>query len=190
MDRPCQKGIVWAWLPPQQPNELFLLFKGGHLQMLGGFWMTVYASWYKEKRTLTQESLRQAGKNPRACTHEHWSHASHIMHYVHCDCLAPQYWEYYPNIRLCHIGHPCHSSDFWRTPKPKPSSKWNQNLAAIWGHRDLLSVCLHCMHLMARALRPHSWTWKNGAYLLQKMTQKRRPARTHFPPLTHAEHLL
>ena len=30
------------------------------------------------------------------------------MHHVHCDCLAPQYREYYPNIRLCYIGHPCH----------------------------------------------------------------------------------
>ena len=95
--------------------------------------MTVYASWYKEKRTLTQESLRQVGENPRAHAHEHWSHASHIMHHVHCDCLAPQYWEYYPNIRLCYIGHPCHSSDFWRTPKLKLSSKRNWNLAAIWG---------------------------------------------------------
>ena len=28
------------------------------------------------------------------------------MHHVHCDCLAPQYWEYYPNIRLHYIGHP------------------------------------------------------------------------------------
>ena len=63
------------------------------------------------------------------------------MHHVHYDCLAPQYWEYYPNIRLCYIGHPCHSSDFRRTPKPKPSSKQNQNLAAIWG-LTVDGVCL------------------------------------------------
>ena len=69
----------------------------------------------------------------------HCSHASHIMHmhHVHCDCLAPQYWEYYPNIRLHYIGHPCHSSDFQRTPKLKPSSKQNRNLAAVWGLRVL-----------------------------------------------------
>ena len=36
----------------------------------------------------------------------HCSHASRIIHHVHCDCLAPQYWEYYPNIRLHYIGHP------------------------------------------------------------------------------------
>ena len=58
------------------------------------------------------------------------------MHHVHCDCLAPHYWEYYPNIRLRYIGHPCHSSDFWRTPKPKLSSKRNRNLAAVWGLKE------------------------------------------------------
>ena len=89
------------------------------------------------RRTLTWESLGQVGENPWAHAHHCWSHASHITHHVHCDCLAPQYWEYYPNIRLCYIGHPCHSSDFWRTPKPKLSSKQNWNLAAVWGLRFL-----------------------------------------------------
>src|SRR5580692_10863681 len=67
-----------------------------------------------------------SGENPRAHTH-HCSHASRITHHVHW------YWEYYPNIRLRYIGHPCHSGDFRRTPKPKPSSKRNRNLAAVWG---------------------------------------------------------
>ena len=72
-----------------------------------------------------------SGKNPWA--HTHIPLLTCIMHHVHCDCLAPQYWEYYPNIRLHYIGHPCHSSDFQRTPKLKLSSKQNQNLVAIWG---------------------------------------------------------
>ena len=70
------------------------------------------------------------------------------MHHVHCDCLAPQYWEYYPNIRLHYIGHPCHSSDFWRTLKLKLSSKQNQNLAAVWGlsHLDASwALWIHCL---------------------------------------------
>ena len=33
------------------------------------------------------------------------THTIAHMHHVHCDCLAPQYWEYYPNIRLYYIGH-------------------------------------------------------------------------------------
>ena len=43
---------------------------------------------------LGQESLS-------SCTHT----IAH-MHHVCCDCLAPQYWEYYPYIRLHYIGHP------------------------------------------------------------------------------------
>jgi hypothetical protein len=129
----CEQWCVWAWgFSPKEHGFLLnsLMSFSCLLRVVvsrhwGAFgWLCMYHG--TKKRRLWPE-------NPWAHAHEHWSHASCIMHHVHCDCLAPQYWEYYPNIRLHYIGHPCHSSDFRRTPKPKLSSKQNRNLAAIWG---------------------------------------------------------
>ena len=80
-------------------------------------------TWHNDgKRPPQKISLLHPLRQKSPSSHTPLLHASCIMHHVHCDCLAPQYWEYYPNIMLCYIGHPCHSSDFWRTLKLKLSS--------------------------------------------------------------------
>ena len=99
---------------------------------------------------LGQESL-----SSHTHTIAHMHHASHIM------CIVTVW---HPNIH--YIGHPCHSSDFWRTLKPKPSSKWNQNLAAIWGlceaARDVAKIAgdkWKCLSVLSFILKCLTYWW-------------------------------
>ena len=64
------------------------------------------AQWWKEAPQKNFTTASPWARIPELTHTYHCSHASCIMHHVHCDCLAPQYWEYYPNIRLHYIGHP------------------------------------------------------------------------------------
>ena len=74
------------------------------------------------------------------------------MHHVCCDCLAPQYWEYYPNIRLHYIGHP--------VTVVTSGELRNQNLAAVWGLTkgalnapgQLWTIYRHREHMLAHGL--------------------------------------
>ena len=64
------------------------------------------AQWRKEAPQKTFTTASSQARIPKLTHTYHCSHASCIMHHVHCDCLAPQCWEYYPNSRLHYIGHP------------------------------------------------------------------------------------
>ena len=141
----CEQWCVWAWGFSPKGMQQWNFF-GGPLSTIMPCLVnstqrtpSQNSSNLMRRRTLTWESLGQVGENPWACTHHCWSHASRITHHVHCDCLAPQYWEYYPNIRLHYIGHPCHRShrELWNQ---NWAAKWNWNLAAIWGLRSMAVI--------------------------------------------------
>ena len=101
-------ACAWGFLPacPRDSRVGVLL-----LVRLLPFWLGVLWALLTRHGTMVERGPPKkfhhcipSGENPRA--HTHIPLLTCITHHVCCDCLAPQYWEYYPNIRLHYIGHP------------------------------------------------------------------------------------
>ena len=130
------------------------------------------ARWWKEAPPKNFTTASPWARIPKLMHTYHCSHASHITHHVCCDCLAPQYWEYYPNIRLHYIGHPVTvvtSGELWNQNQAVSKTETWQLYGALVTQVDTVSyssmLCIQWIIWVSSCQCPvaclweTTWTW-------------------------------